>query len=91
QAEKPSDERMTIGYYRTGILAALINGISLMLITLWILWEAFQIREGQSILRSLEHRLAHLGIGHVTIQMEDADHPHGQSELCAVTEPVHEH
>ncbi len=240
QAEKPSDERMTFGYHRSGILAALINGISLMLITLWILWEAFQrfqhpqpvqsawmfagagvglalnlylglgmhkddninvksavmhmlgdaaasagviaggfvmlatkwyvvdpilsvliaaliaigawrivgqtlavlmegtprgvsfqsvvaeiktaagvrevhdvhmwciasgrnalschlvldgtmtIREGQSILRDLEHRLAHLGIGHVTIQMEDADHPHEQSELCA-PEPVHEH
>ena len=42
QAEKPSDERMTFGYHRSGILAALINGISLMLITLWILWEAFQ-------------------------------------------------
>lgn len=241
QAEKPSDERMTFGYYRSGILAALINGISLMLITFWILWEAFQrfqhpepvqstwmfvsagvglalnlylglgmrgddninvksavmhmlgdaaasagvivgglvmlatkwymvdpilsvliaaliafgawrivrqtlvvlmegapqgvsfqsvvaeiktaagvhdvhdvhmwcitsgrnalschlvldgsltIRECQSILRSLEHRLAHLGIGHVTIQMEDVDHPHGQSELCAATEPVHGH
>ena len=241
QAEKPSDERMTFGYHRSGILAALINGISLMLITLWILWEAFQrfqhpqpvqsawmfagagvglalnlylglgmhkddninvksavmhmlgdaaasagviaggcvmlatkwyvvdpilsvliaaliafgawrivrqtlvvlmegtprgvsfqsvveeiktvtgvqevhdvhmwciasgrnalschlvldgtltIREGQSILRDLEHRLAHLGIGHVTIQMEDADHPHEQSEFCAAPESVHEH
>jgi cobalt-zinc-cadmium efflux system protein len=42
QAERPSNQRMTYGYYRAGILAAFINGITLILITLWILWEAYQ-------------------------------------------------
>lgn len=41
QSEKPANEGMTFGYYRAGILAAFINGITLILITLWILWEAF--------------------------------------------------
>lgn len=41
QSEKPSDESMTFGYYRAGILAALINGITLILITIWILFEAY--------------------------------------------------
>ncbi len=41
QAERPSNERMTYGYYRLGILAALINGLALIVITLWILWEAY--------------------------------------------------
>ncbi|WP_206915779.1 cation diffusion facilitator family transporter [Alicyclobacillus suci] len=41
QSEKPASEGMTFGYYRAGILAAFINGITLILITLWILWEAF--------------------------------------------------
>lgn len=236
QAEKPSDQKMTYGYHRAGILAALINGITLILIMIWILWEAygrfkhpehvtpmwmfisagvglmmnlylglgmrheedinvksavlhmlgdaaasagvivggiiilvtksyvvdpilsvlialliasgawrivkqtvgvlmegvpkgvdfqkviseiksapevhdvhdlhiwsitsgknalschivldgeFSIRESQRILREMEHRLAHLGIGHATIQTEDAGHPHGNSELCATNE-----
>ena len=42
QSEKPANEGMTFGYYRAGILAAFINGITLILITLWILWEAYR-------------------------------------------------
>lgn len=41
QAEKPANEGMTFGYYRAGILAAFVNGLTLILITLWILWEAY--------------------------------------------------
>jgi cobalt-zinc-cadmium efflux system protein len=41
QSEKPANERLTYGYFRAGILAAFINGITLILITLWILWEAY--------------------------------------------------
>lgn len=241
QAEKSPDEKMTFGYYRSGILAALINGITLILITFWILWEAYgrfqhpqpvqstwmfisagigllmnlylglgmrksedinvksavlhmlgdaaasagvivggfiilfthdyvvdpvlsvliailiaygawrivrqttmilmegtpqgidfqkvvseikqvsgvqdahdihlwcitsgknalschvvldgemTIRESQSMLREMEHRLVHLGIGHVTIQTEDAGHPHDNSELCTAKEAGHRH
>lgn len=241
QAEKPSDEKMTFGYYRSGILAALINGLTLILITIWILWEAYArfkqpevvtptwmfvsagfgllmnlylglgmrneedinvksavlhmlgdaaasagvivggivimftkwyvvdailsvliallisvgawrivkqtmrilmegtpqgidfqkviaeikavpgiqdahdvhvwsitsgknalschvvldgditIRDSQAILREMEHRLVHLGIGHVTIQTEDDEHPHDNAELCTTTEMVHTH
>ncbi|QSO54316.1 cation transporter (plasmid) [Alicyclobacillus curvatus] len=41
QSEKPPNEGMTFGYYRAGILAAFINGVTLILITIWILWEAY--------------------------------------------------
>lgn len=41
QSEKPADHGMTFGYFRAGILAAFLNGITLILITLWILWEAY--------------------------------------------------
>jgi cobalt-zinc-cadmium efflux system protein len=241
QAEKPSNRIMTYGYHRAGILAALINGITLILITIWILWEAYgrfqhpehitptwmfvgagiglvvnlylglgmrneedinvrsavlhmlgdaaasagvivggliimftgwyvidpilsvlialliasgawrivrqtvgvlmegtpkgidltnviqeikavsgiqdvhdvhawsitsgknalschvvldgdlSIRDSQKILRELEHRMVHLGIGHVTVQAEDAQHPHDNSELCATVEMAHHH
>jgi cobalt-zinc-cadmium efflux system protein len=40
QAERPANARKTFGYHRVGILAALINALTLILITLWILWEA---------------------------------------------------
>lgn len=241
QAEKPSDQGMTFGYYRSGILAALANAVTLILVTLWILWEAYHrflhpehvapgwmfvsagvglvvnlymglgmhgdhdlnvksavlhmlgdaaasagvivggvimllthwylvdpilsvliavliafgatrivrqtigilmegtpkdidfravvasikstdgvvdvhdvhiwsitsgvnalschivvsgemtVRESQCVLRETEERLVRMGIGHVTIQTEDGDHPHGDSELCAGTERAHAH
>jgi cobalt-zinc-cadmium efflux system protein len=42
QAERPANARNTFGYHRVGILAALVNSLTLILITLWILWEAVQ-------------------------------------------------
>lgn len=41
QAERPANAHRTFGYHRVGILAALINALTLILITIWILWEAF--------------------------------------------------
>src|SRR6266571_5095176 len=40
QAERPANARKTFGYHRVGILAALVNALTLILITIWILWEA---------------------------------------------------
>lgn len=42
QAERPANARNTFGYHRVGILAALVNALTLILITGWILWEAVQ-------------------------------------------------
>ena len=39
-ANKPSHEGMTFGYHRVGVFAALANAISLVLIALFIGWEA---------------------------------------------------
>jgi cobalt-zinc-cadmium efflux system protein len=40
QAERPADARQTYGYHRTGILAALANAVTLILIVLFIVYEA---------------------------------------------------
>lgn len=40
-AKKPAHERMTYGYHRVGILAALVNALSLVVIAGFIFWEAF--------------------------------------------------
>lgn len=42
QAERPANARNTFGYHRVGILAALVNALTLILITMGILWEAVQ-------------------------------------------------
>ncbi len=42
QAERPANARKTFGYHRVGILAAFINAITLILVTVWILYEAIQ-------------------------------------------------
>jgi len=42
QAERPPDAAKTYGYHRTGILVALCNAATLILIALWIAYEAYQ-------------------------------------------------
>jgi cobalt-zinc-cadmium efflux system protein len=41
-AEMPATEKKTFGFYRLEILAALLNGITLVLISLYIMYEAYQ-------------------------------------------------
>lgn len=40
-AQKPADAKNSYGYYRFEILAALANGVTLILITMWISYEAY--------------------------------------------------
>jgi cobalt-zinc-cadmium efflux system protein len=42
QAERPSNEYKTFGYHRVGILAALLNAVTLIVIAIVICWEAIQ-------------------------------------------------
>jgi cobalt-zinc-cadmium efflux system protein len=49
-ARKPSHDRMTYGYHRVGIVAALVNAVSLALIAVWVIWEAIaRIRSPQPV------------------------------------------
>jgi len=41
-AARPATPKKTFGYYRLEILAAFVNGIALVLISLWIIYEAFE-------------------------------------------------
>jgi cobalt-zinc-cadmium efflux system protein len=42
QAERPANASKTFGYHRVGILAALVNAVTLIVIALAIVWEAVQ-------------------------------------------------
>ncbi len=39
-AARPATSKKTFGYYRLEILAAFVNGIVLVLLSIWIIWEA---------------------------------------------------
>ena len=41
-AERPADQERTFGYQRAGILAAFTNAILLILVALFLFWEAFE-------------------------------------------------
>lgn len=41
-ASRPATSKKTYGYYRLEILAAFVNGIALALLSVWIIYEAFQ-------------------------------------------------
>ena len=41
-ARRPPDARRTYGYHRVGILVALVNAVTLVVLALWIFWEAVQ-------------------------------------------------
>jgi cobalt-zinc-cadmium efflux system protein len=54
-----------------------------------VLNDQITFQESQVILREIEHKLQHLGIGHATVQMENGEHPHDESAVCSTT--AHEH
>jgi cobalt-zinc-cadmium efflux system protein len=41
-SQRPSSSRHTYGFHRAGILVALVNSLTLILISLWIFYEAYQ-------------------------------------------------
>ena len=41
-SKRPADRKLTYGYQRFQILAAFVNGLSLLLIVAWILYEAIE-------------------------------------------------
>src|SRR4030095_7971270 len=49
-AQKPSSAKRTFGHHRVGILAALVNSVSLVVIALLIFWEAiFRLRHPEPV------------------------------------------
>ncbi len=41
-ATRPANEKKTYGYYRLEILAAFINALALVLLSLWVIYEAYE-------------------------------------------------
>ncbi|GAB1539373.1 cation diffusion facilitator family transporter [Scytonema sp. NUACC21] len=80
-AEKPATERATFGHRRIEILAALANGLTLLVIALVICWEAihrFQTPEGISGLPMLVVAMIGLIVNLLNITLL---HPHSHNDL----------
>ncbi|WP_226036205.1 cation diffusion facilitator family transporter [Aquibacillus saliphilus] len=56
-----------------------------------VVGENLSIVDSQQLLRKIEHELEHKGIGHVTIQIENSDHPHEDELMCQHDQELHQH
>jgi cobalt-zinc-cadmium efflux system protein len=64
QAERPSNASKTFGYHRVGILAALINAVTLIVIAIVIVWEAIsRFQHPQPVQPLIMFISAAIGIG----------------------------
>lgn len=87
---RPADDRHTYGYHRLEVLAALTNGITLVIIALGIWWEALErLRDPQPI-RSLEMLiiaviglLANLAVAYIlgSHAHAEGEHEHSAEDL----------
>lgn len=86
----PPDSRHTYGYHRLEVFAALINGISLALISVGIWWEAVQRLREPNVVRSTEMLviaviglLANLAVAFIlgSHRHEDGEHDHSVEDL----------
>lgn len=63
QADRPATESKTYGFHRAGILAALANAVSLVLIAGFILWEAYgRLRQPETVQSGLMLGVAFAGL-----------------------------
>lgn len=63
QAARPADAQRTYGYHRIGILAALVNAITLILIVVWIGFEAIsRLQHPEPVTPTLMFAAAMVGI-----------------------------
>jgi len=78
-ASRPATAKKTFGYYRLEILAAFINGIALVLISLWVIYEAFERLSAPPEVKGFELTLIAAGglvINIICAYLLHGDHQH---------------
>ncbi|MEQ9314366.1 MAG: cation diffusion facilitator family transporter [Henriciella sp.] len=62
-AERPADDQRSFGFARFKVLAAFVNGLALIALAVWIVWEAFhRLMEPQPILGGVLLAVAAAGL-----------------------------
>lgn len=78
-AARPATEKKTFGYYRLEILAAFVNGIALVLLSIWVIVEAVRRWSSPPNVRAFEMTLIATGgllINIVAAKLLHSDHKH---------------
>ena len=82
-ASRPPTEKKTYGFYRLEILAALFNGITLFMISVWIFYEAYQrfmhpetISSGKMFIVAMVGLAANVSCAYI---LKGNSHEHGHS------------
>ncbi len=78
-ALRPATSRKTYGYYRIEILAAFVNGIVLVLLSLWIIYEAIERLSTPSAVLGYEMTMVAVGgliVNIIAASLLHADHKH---------------
>ncbi len=62
-SDRPADARRSYGFHRVKVLAAFVNGLSLLVLAVWIVWEAAErLREPAPVLGGVMMGVAVLGL-----------------------------
>jgi cobalt-zinc-cadmium efflux system protein len=77
-AARPATAKKTFGYYRLEILAAFVNGIALVLISLWVIYEAVERWNAPPEIKGFELTL--IAVGGLVINLICAYLLHGDHE-----------
>lgn len=78
-ADRPATSKKTYGYYRTEILAAFVNGIALVLLSIWIIYEAFERWQSPPVVLGTQMTLVAAGgllVNIIAAFLLHADHNH---------------
>ncbi|MEK7724824.1 MAG: cation diffusion facilitator family transporter [Acidobacteriota bacterium] len=78
-ASRPANERKTYGYYRLEILAAFVNAVTLVLISLWVIFEAYQRWTSPPEVKGFELTIVAIGgliVNLISAWLLHSDHQH---------------
>jgi len=78
-ASRPATEKRTFGYYRAEILAAFVNGVVLVLLSVWVIWEAAFRWWSEPVVNGADVSIVALGglaVNLIVLKLIHADHDH---------------
>ncbi len=87
-AQKPADTRHTFGFHRAEVLAALVNGITLVIIALGIFYESYkrfftpgEIKSGYMLIIAVIGLAINLVVALILRSENNSDHSHGPQDI----------
>lgn len=78
-ASRPATSKKTYGYYRLEILAAFVNGVALVLLSIWVIYEAIQRWQSPPLIAGFELTLIAAGglaVNLIAAYLLHSDHKH---------------